>query len=585
MKLFSTVKGLVLNIKSSYKRFPLTSIFLKIAAMIFIYEIIRDHEEYMYLGLFFIFLAGNFLFLHLFSEGLKYSVTDEETLTRNKRARLVAYLLDIPIILTMFLIIYNSREVTPKGFHYTYFGVMLALIIGCFFVAKLFYHKDYTPYVFQIFSSISIAIIYSIFLYVGVSSIFLLITYLFSLPSQYKIYLITFVIMALVFGPDVLLSSFPKVANTYGDYEFTKVAKVLLVYIIMPVLIIYMAVIYLYFGKILIVREIPKNQITNLVLWYSIASVGFLFVISELKGQKFVDKFRKFYPIFMLPLLGFMFVSMGIRIGHFGITENRYFVVVLGIWSTLSMFHYIFYKNSTNITIPIMLFFIVLFSTIGPTSAYSLSSYSQSSKLKKVLERNNMLVDNKIIPKADVPNEDKIEIQNLVRYASMEHELSEFPYLPSDYKRDNFDKVFGFTYYYEKSDSEEKYLYYDISPDEIMDIEGYSNMLMVSDRQEDVGRYHLNKANNVLEVSLYSKDGSSLEKFFTIDYKELYAKLISLNVSNQNISSEDLVMEGENLGISYKIIFNNISFYNLDEKMEGDISFYLLTNRSGVESE
>ena len=105
-----------------------------------------------------------------------------------------------------------------------------------------------------------------------------------------------------------------------------------------------------------------------------------------------------------------MFISIGIRIRSYGITENRYFVLVLGLWVLGIMLYFALIKKSNNIIIPITLSIIALNSVFGPLSSFAVSKRSQNKRFQSILLRNNMLEDNKIIKATEaMPTDEKME--------------------------------------------------------------------------------------------------------------------------------------------------------------------------------
>ena len=77
-----------------------------------------------------------------------------------------------------------------------------------------------------------------------------------------------------------------------------------------------------------------------------------------------------------------MFISMGIRINAYGVTENRYFVIVGGLWVTGSMFYFAVKKNTANIRIVLAAGLVALLAVFGPWSAYTLSNLVKISNWK-----------------------------------------------------------------------------------------------------------------------------------------------------------------------------------------------------------
>ena len=85
-----------------------------------------------------------------------------------------------------------------------------------------------------------------------------------------------------------------------------------------------------------------------------------------------------------------MFFAIYLRISEYGLTENRYIVIAGGLWVFLSLIYYIFYREKSNITVPIFLAAIILITGIGPASATSLSLRSQNARFEKLLKENNL---------------------------------------------------------------------------------------------------------------------------------------------------------------------------------------------------
>ena len=162
-----------------------------------------------------------------------------------------------------------------------------------------------------------------------------------------------------------------------------------------------------HFIKILLLWQIPNNLIVNLVIWFASFAVIYLFFISRIDSIDFINKFKIIFPFTLFPLLAMMFFAIYLRIREYGITENRYLVVAGGVWILLSLIYYIFYRDNSNITVPIFLSVIILISGIGPASATSLSVRSQNSRFEKLLKENKMLAGEEIKPNLNIDSDAK----------------------------------------------------------------------------------------------------------------------------------------------------------------------------------
>jgi hypothetical protein len=211
--------------------------------------------------------------------------------------------------------------------------------------------------------------------------------------------------------------------------------RILLTYIVIPLITIYTIILYAYFAKILITWEWPKGLVSHLVIWYTALSIGVIFLITPLiETDKISRYFKGLFPKLVLPILLMMFLSIGQRIFQYGITENRYYILVLGIWITLIMIYFSVKKQLKNIIIPISLSILVLNSVIGPFSSYSISKYSQNRRLNAILNRNLMISGDTIIRNKNVSKDDKREINNIIHYFINNHSLDDVKVLSDNFK-------------------------------------------------------------------------------------------------------------------------------------------------------
>ena len=113
-------------------------------------------------------------------------------------------------------------------------------------------------------------------------------------------------------------------------FEYSKVVKALLSFIVLPLITVYTAILYLYFAKILITRQWPVGMVSHLVLWYSLVTIFVSFITYPMRNiNRWIKNFLVLIPKFIIPLLIMMFVAIGIRIAAYKqkslfCTNNRY---------------------------------------------------------------------------------------------------------------------------------------------------------------------------------------------------------------------------------------------------------------------
>ena len=352
-----------------------------------------------------------------------------------------------------------------------------------------------------------------------------------------------------------------------------------MVYIFTPLVIIYALILLAYFIKILVLWQIPNNLIVNLVIWFASFSVVYLFFLSRVDSIGFINKFKIIFPISLFPLLGMMFFAIYLRIGEYGLTENRYIVLAGGLWVFLSLIYYIFYRENSNITVPIFLAAIILITGIGPASATRLSTRSQNARFEKLLKENNMIAGEDIRSDVKLDSFVKNQIIDIVSYMDKRDRLEELKYLPKEFKlsEESFTRVFGFSNKVENQ-SYLGYSYTDGIVDEgelgfNLDIEGYKNIIFVYslDKEAKSGDYKFEKNNK--EINIYKKANGDYRLKKSIDLVALRDKLKTLKKTKEQIKLEDLAIEDGN----YKIYFTNIYCGNEDKFENAYIEFYLLT--------
>lgn len=465
---------------------------------------------------------------------------------------------------------------------YTAVSIFLYLAFG--YIPWIKRKEDYEYYIIKVFSSFFLTVIYSFVLLMGVFAILFTIDQLFSANIPGKSYYYTFLIVAGIFAPSMFLAKIPEIDADFSEYKYPKSLKVLLLYIVIPLISIYTIILYIYFGKILITKDWPQGLVSHLVLWYSTVSVAVIFFISPILDEdKWANRFKFWFPKLIIPVLIMMFVSMGIRINEYGITENRYFALVLGLWVSGIMLYFIFSKKQKNIIIPIVLSILAINSAFGPLSSFSVSKRSQNNRLKSILIKNSMLVDNKVEAKSDISNEDKEEISMILDYFDKNHSLENVKYVPKDFEIEDMDKVFGFQYK-EKNINRNEYFYYytEQEKNNAIDIRGYDYLLdnyRIFNRDikiEDMNAYY-NREN--LKFTIKEKGNIIYEANMKNYAYEIIEKQNDDLIKNRDtLNPENTIIVDENEKLNVKFIVNSISGRNSSEEklIIEDIEFTVL---------
>jgi hypothetical protein len=248
-------------------------------------------------------------------------------------------------------------------------------------------------------------------------------------------------------------------------------------------------------------------------------------------------------------------------VNAYGITENRYYVIVLSLWVFGVMIYFSFAKKFKNIFLPITLSAIMIISVLGgPLSSYSISKSSQNKRLEKMLLSNNMLQDKKIVKASSISEKDKNEISSIISYFNSNHSLKDVKYLPKDFKMDDMEKTFGFQY--SPNFSPQNCFYFNImQTGEPIEISGYNYMFD--------SRYRYDEKESNLPFSISYDYNSNILKIYqnkdvlyTKDMNEFSKKLIDkygLRGKGEGINPNEMCFEDENSKVKVKIQIINIS--------------------------
>lgn len=509
---------------------------------------------------------------------VKLIITDKNIEITNGQKAVVYTIVSVIVgLLCYFLIIKVDKSLYLKN-QITQMGLFFALFIGMFVAGHFNTEIDYADYAVKIILAIIESLIYCVTIFVGIVAILYTTKELFKLNFNLSNLIVTCaVVIFLLLNATIILSKFPlKYCEENLKIKWLTPFKFLFTRIIAPLFLIYGSILLLYIIKVVVLKAIPNNIITNLILWYGLLSVVVLFV-SKTVEDKFLKIYDKVQPIILLILSGMMFYSIGIRISYYGITEGRYMVVIGGVFIVISMIYYLFFNKKTYITIPTTLLILTLISSVGPVSAYNISKIDQKNRLEKMLIEENLLVNGEIKPQKNI-NPAKIkEIKDKLDYFTRKHSAKELAYLDEKFTTSeiNMKRVFGF-----RGDEFEslygKNRFYANNKIEI-DTTGYDRLLENIVFEYDFTNQSINNTGNP-EVTFSKKSNVIViqykgKKIGKLNIEKFRNKLEDFwNEQGPDIDTENpdlsIVDEGVIGETKYKTILERVdSFYDSGQKM------------------
>lgn len=297
-----------------------------------------------------------------------------------------------------------------------------------------FYEKNHSlkfwRFVETAFARLVVAGFFSATLYAGIALSLAAIDYLFSVRIDGDWYGQAGTLIFGIFGAWFFLAGFPKVHDSFPEVvEKSRVLRIFVEYICVPLLCIFFVILYVYLGQIVFLWNWPKGGVANWILGFS--SAGFLvYILSYPLLQKdqypFLKKFFRVFFALVLPMVVVLFMAIGIRLQEYGVTEMRYLVALGGVWLLLSSSYFLFFKHKELKLLPYLGAGLLFFSSFGPWGMYSVSVNSQYDRLEKLLVQHNLLENNKAKATANenaIPIEDRASIYSKIQFiASREQE-------------------------------------------------------------------------------------------------------------------------------------------------------------------
>ena len=552
---------LISKLVLSLRRFPEAICFYSVAVSILIYmnHITYNHETMnMLKRIAMIFALGAVMFLCI-------RVLLERKPFLGKRAKLLMYSgAIISLMLYYYFPLIDMNMVSVSR----YIALSLSLYLIFTFIPHFYKKENYELYLITLFTRFFVTYLYSIVLFVGLAAIIFTIEQLFGIKiTQGRLYLDIWLVVAGIFAPAFFLADIPQQEDKLYVEDYSKVLKVLLLYIVLPIIVAYTAVLYAFFIKILLTKEWPKGIVSNLVLWYSIISTIVIFCIYPLRNKdRIVYYFIRIFPKFIIIPLVMMFIAMGIRINAYGITENRYFVLVAGLWVAGCMIYYVSSKNIRNIILTVSLAIVMAMSVIGPWSSYSISKYSQNSRFEKILKQNDMITDAGIIkPSQELSSDEKEELTSILYYFERNHKLSDLKFLPENFKMEYMAKVFGFEPFH--GIGIKYFSLHAMEGDELIDISDYDYYLdilpyMKMEGQSFEGNLNVSYSEREHQLKISSKGKLIYEK----NVEDIARTVYEENEGKEVLKKREMLFTDENENIKVLYVFNHINGREDDDR-------------------
>ncbi|MBW2961654.1 DUF4153 domain-containing protein [Mesonia aestuariivivens] len=573
----SYFKELPSKMNLAFKRFPITLLWAVAGSLLIIALIQLEVNIFRsaYKEMLILSLGVSWL---IASQFLKESIYNKKT---GWTIKLVIILLLITYYFT--LPSYDNANVITFT---RWFILLLAGHIFIFFAPFIFYWNivDYWNYLQRIIIAIARSILFTTIIYLGLSLALLAVENLFSIDIEWKVYTELFVFCIGIINTFIYLSDFPKDIHHTKELHYSKALDVLIKYILIPIIILYLVIVYAYSLKILFIWELPKGWVSYLISILSI--VGFIIhiIIEPIRKQHKNLIINKFYPVLyfsLFPLFILLFIAIFTRIEAYNFTENRYFLLLLAIWVLgVSLFALISKEKKLSV-LPISLFLLCLFSIFGPWSAFQVSLNAQANEVSTLIQKTKN-------GKQQLSVEEVSRFTSIASYLKQREKLHlidknigfETSYINNSFDAGNYllDSIYGRGNYKKGSHSSyyhNNFYYHNYDKGSEINISGYDKFLDISSKtytkSKSKSKYELNI--NHHDIILRFEGNELFKKNIGDDIKKKLKKYQSLN----NIPKDNFKYEITNDIGKFKVIIISLGGTNKNNKVKiENISVYVI---------
>lgn len=322
----------------------------------------------------------------------------------------------------------------PEIYRVHFYQLLLLAIIGHLLVAFLpFIKKDLSNGFWQynktLFLRFITSVLYSFVLFAGLAIALFAVNNLFALQWDGDYYLRLFLLIAIGFNTIFFLAGIPpeiRVLEKQQDYP--KGLKIFTQYVLIPLMSIYLIILLIYEIKIILNWQLPKGLVSNLIIGYAFFGILSLLLINPIKnseGNTWIRLFSRFFYLMMIPLLVLLLLAIYKRVGNYGITEPRYFLIAIACWLIFITIYFLLRKEPNIKIIPFSLCIVVMLSCYGPQGAFHISRISQKNRLKEITAKH--------------PNDGDYEKASIVRYLVSNHGLTSL----QDFTNTDLKKIVG----------------------------------------------------------------------------------------------------------------------------------------------
>ena len=555
-------KDRLTGLTDAISRFPLTTLFLLVAALVNAYSIKTEKDD---TKLLLTFILGALL--------SAVAQIGYERFFSTFSSRLA--LMGAAIILTggYYLIVRPAPNLSTEIEIRTVVA-MFALLWSFIWAPVIKSNTSFNKSFMITFKSFFISLFFSAIIYGGISIILVAFNELI-FKIDYTAYPHTANVIFILFAPLYFLSLIPDYSRAKDDTidqaaHCPTFLRILLSYIFIPLVAVFTLILVLYIFKNISGAFWNDNLLEPMLVSYAITVILLYILVSELEN-KFTVFFRKVFPKVLIPIVLFQVASSVISLNESGVTHTRYYVILFGVFALIAGVLLSFLPVRKNGILAALLIIFSAISIIPPVDAFTISRNSQLAILENELLKYDMLENNKIKPNESVSEKDRKIITNTVQYLDRMGYIKEIEWFPRKFDVYNdFKDTFGFQEYQESGDANQS-VYLTVEPPLPINIAGFDQFIQIAvfrsdtDGEEEISDFEKEGKTYTLlkdtkgkrvDLNLVEENGQEVISFNT---QEIFEKFYNYNATKSTVTVEEATFTKENRRAKLTLVVQNVS--------------------------
>ncbi len=605
MKFFS-IKNFGNQALISLKRFPLTLLSALIGVVTLVYFIEFDNDiknDIFYINIILSSALGIPFYIGCSVFTFRYQLSAFK--------KLGLYAIITGIIILMFWSLPNTENTFVITKPYIRYGILSAIVhLLVSFVPYLSKNQmnGFWNYNRLLFLRLLLSALFALVLFAGIAFALGALKLLFGIKFEFDFFLQIFVVLVGLFMTWFFVAGLPtEFESLEAQRGHPKGLKVFGQYILIPLLILYLVILYVYGGTIIYTWNWPKGIVTYLISCVSCIGIFTTLVVfpyAQNDGSPWLRKFSDVFYFLLVPLIVLLFFAIGLRISDYGLTIKRYAILALGIWISFITVYFIFQRGKIKM-VPMSMVIILFLIAWGPINIFYVNGTVQVKRLIEILENNKLMSNGKIVNEVHWEVSDsfklkahslftndsiltdslQLEIRSILDYLDDHHG---FEYLASLYSQNidsmihlsavndkyfNEAKVYmqsmGFRYMYKGDRWYEREYSFRSPQTDLLQISGYDYLIDVSTYTIRSGKeinsfehsdeeYTLVYHNEGKEELLLKSPTQTIKFDVELLKKDLFAEYRASNF--EEVSKLKLTIKGESDRMEAKIEFKSVGF-------------------------